>query len=251
MGSLESTDINKNERSKKQIVSYWGKRSSGFLQQRRRELESPMAGRWLKEITAKIPSGKKLNILDVGCGTGFFSILLAKLGHKVTGIDLTPDMIRNARLLAGENHARCDFLVMDGENLKFADDSFDLVISRNLTWTLPDTKHAYGEWMRVLKKDGILVNFDADYGVCDCTQKEGLPQNHAHNQVDEAMLEECERIKKQLPISRCKRPAWDVNVLKSMGARKISTDLNFGRRIYIEKDEFYNPAPLFSLVAVK
>lgn len=106
----------------------------------------------MKEIRAQMPEGENLRILDVGCGAGFFSILLAKAGHQVTGIDLTPDMIKNARILAEEEKADCEFLVMDAENPEFPDGSFDMIISRNLTWTLPHVRHAYREWIRVLKK---------------------------------------------------------------------------------------------------
>lgn len=42
-----------------------------------------------------------------------FTILLAKAGHQVTGIDLTPDMIKNAKQLAKEEQAECEFAVMD------------------------------------------------------------------------------------------------------------------------------------------
>ncbi len=45
----------------------------------------------------------------MGCGAGFFTILLAKAGHQVTGIDLTPDMIKNAQQLAEEEKADCEF----------------------------------------------------------------------------------------------------------------------------------------------
>ena len=44
------------------------------------------------------------------------------------------------------------FLVMDAEKLEFEDASFDMVISRNLTWTLPHAEEAYQEWKRVLIK---------------------------------------------------------------------------------------------------
>ena len=48
-----------------------------------------------------------------------FPILLAKLGHEVTGIDLTPDMIIHSRELAKEENASCTFEVMDAENRIF------------------------------------------------------------------------------------------------------------------------------------
>ena len=236
---------------KEQIVHYWEKRSESFLEQRRSELANPIAKRWMKEIEKQIPAGRRLKILDVGCGAGFFSILLAKEGHEVFGIDLTPEMIENAIQLAEEENADCCFQVMDAENPIFADETFDVVISRNLTWTLPNAEHAYGEWMRVLKTGGILLNFDANYGKDDASDTKDLPEQHAHFKVGNEMLEECERIKAQLPISRKNRPAYDVAVLCENTRGEIRIDPDLGKRIYLEKDEFYNPAPMFLLCAVK
>ena len=236
---------------KEQIVHYWEKRSESFLEQRRSELANPIAKRWMKEIEKQIPAGRRLKILDVGCGAGFFSILLAKEGHEVFGIDLTPEMIENAIQLAEEENADCCFQVMDAENPMFADETFDVVISRNLTWTLPNAEHAYGEWMRVLKTGGVLLNFDANYGKEDVADTKGLPEAHAHFKVGNEMLEECERIKSQLPISRKNRPAYDVAVLCENTEGEIRIDTSLGKRIYLEKDEFYNPAPMFSICAVK
>lgn len=236
---------------KEQIVHYWEKRSENFLEQRRSELANPIAKRWMKEIEKQIPAGRRLKILDVGCGAGFFSILLAKEGHEVFGIDLTPEMIENAIQLAEEENADCCFQVMDAENPMFADETFDVVISRNLTWTLPNAEHAYGEWMRVLKTGGVLLNFDANYGKDDASDTKDLPEQHAHFKVGNEMLEECERIKAQLPISRKNRPAYDVAVLCENTEGEIRIDTSLGKRIYLEKDEFYNPAPMFSICAVK
>lgn len=236
---------------KEQIVHYWEKRSESFLEQRRSELANPIAKRWMKEIEKQILAGRRLKILDVGCGAGFFSILLAKEGHEVFGIDLTPEMIENAIQLAEEENADCCFQVMDAENPMFADETFDVVISRNLTWTLPNAEHAYGEWMRVLKTGGVLLNFDANYRKEDVADTKGLPEAHAHFKVGNEMLEECERIKSQLPISRKNRPAYDVAVLCENTAGEIRIDTSLGKRIYLEKDEFYNPAPMFSICAVK
>ena len=235
---------------KERIAGYWSKRSDSFQAQRRAELHSSMADRWLLEIQKYLPQ-RKLKILDVGCGSGFFTILLGKQGHEVLGTDLTPDMIEKSRELAKEEGVDCKFEIMDAENLDFPDETFDVVISRNLTWTLPDAGHAYEEWCRVLKKGGILLNFDANYGSSNFTDTSHLPENHTHNQVGMDMMQECEEIKKQLPISSYIRPAWDVETLGNLGILELSLDLGVGKRIYIEKDEFYNPVPIFTLCGKK
>ena len=184
--------VSRYDERKERIVNYWEKRSDSFLVQKRQELHSAMAERWMREIHAQLPEEKNLKILDVGCGAGFFSILLAKEGYQVTGIDLTPDMIKNARLLAEEEKVSCEFQVMDAENPEFQEETFDVVISRNLTWTLPHVQHAYQEWIRVLKKGGILLNFDANYGITDFSNVADLPENHAHNILGDDMMRECE-----------------------------------------------------------
>lgn len=243
--------VNPYDERKERIVSYWEKRSGDFLEHKRAELHSPMSERWLYEIKNQLPQDRNLRILDVGCGAGFFSVLLAKEGYQVTGVDLTPDMIENARILAAEEKTVCDFLVMDAENLSFADESFDVVISRNLTWTLPDVKSAYREWVRVLKKGGVLLNFDANYGLSDFTDLCELPDNHAHQEIGDDMMRECEEIKRQLPISSYSRPAWDLETLGAMKLQEFSVDLGISSRIYVEKDEFYNPTPMFMLRTCK
>ena len=236
---------------KERITEYWAKRSESFMEQRRRELKSPLADRWLREIGRKLPDRKNLKILDVGCGSGFFSILLARLGHEVTGTDLTPEMIVNSKQLAREENVSCRFLVMDAEKLEFEDNSFDVVISRNLTWTLPHVKEAYEEWGRVLKEGGILLNFDANYGASNFADTSELPGNHAHHTLGDEMMQECEEIKRQLPISSLVRPAWDVETLGQMGFEELFIDLGISRRIYLEKDEFYNPTPIFMICGKK
>ena len=80
---------------------------------------------------------------------------------------------------------------------------------------------------------------------------QGFLKNHAHYTVGDELLQECEEIKKQLPISSYARPAWDLNVLGKAGFSKFGIDLEISSRIYIEKDEFYNPTPLFMLCSRK
>lgn len=96
-------------------------------------------------------------------GTGFFACLFAAEGHEATGIDLTPDMIKHAEHMAAVLGLDATFRIMDAENPDFEPESFDVLVTRNLTWTLPHVEKAYREWYRILKPGGVLINFDADY----------------------------------------------------------------------------------------
>jgi ubiquinone/menaquinone biosynthesis C-methylase UbiE len=205
----------------------------------------------MNEIHRFLPEKRPLRILDVGCGTGYFSILLAREGHDVTGIDLTPSMIENAKILAREEQVSCTFLAMDAEKPEFPSDSFDVVITRNLTWTLPHVEQAYQEWLRVLKPGGILLNFDANYGMEDSADTSQLPSCHAHHTLGHNVLVENNAIKQQLPVSYHSRPAWDIQVLGRLGCEVFELDLGVSKRIYLEKDAFFNPTPLFLLAARK
>lgn len=57
----------------------------------------------------------------------------------------------------------CEFYIMDSHILEFEDNYFDLIVSRNVTWTLYNPQKAYKEWKRVLKPGGKLIIFDANW----------------------------------------------------------------------------------------
>ena len=81
-------------------------------------------------------------------------------------------------------------MVMDAEAPDFPDEEFDVIVSRNLTWTLPDAEHAYQEWFRVLKPGGVMINLDANYGAADFADTADLPENHAHHQIQDELMQE-------------------------------------------------------------
>ena len=235
---------------KNKVAGYWAKRSKSFSSMKHEEAHSYKASLWREEFDANLPKGRSLRILDVGCGAGFFELVLAPMGHDITGIDLTPEMITEARKLAGSHHSgSAEFLVMDAEHPEFPDNWFDAVISRNLTWTLPHPAEAYREWHRILKPGGVLLNFDAEYakGFHKYDQNENL----AHKGIDEALTEECHDIYHMLNVSTFDRPEWDKEVLKQIGFRDITADLSAGDRLYKEKDQFYMPDRMFCIRAVK
>ena len=151
------------ERIKHRVTHYWSHRAEGFETQRLREFESEKKDRWLNELAKYLPQGRPLRVLDIGTGTGFFACLMAEEGHEAIGIDLTPEMIDHARHMAAVLGLDAHFQIMDAEETDFASESFDVLVTRNLTWTLPHIARAYREWYRILKPGGVLINFDADY----------------------------------------------------------------------------------------
>lgn len=237
---------------KQRIVNYWSKRSHDFSDQRLREQHGEIGKIWVEEITKHMPRGKESLILDVGCGTGFFCLLLSELGYETVGVDLTEHMILHAREMARLQNSNASFAIMDAENLELPSNVFDMVLTRNLTWTLPHPEKAYAEWHRVLRKGGVLLNFDADYGH-DPANKDAelLPPEHAHHYVGRDMMKECDAIKAELYISEKHRPQWDMNLLRETGWKNVEVDEEIYKRIYFRVDEFYNPTPIFMLKAVK
>lgn len=199
-----------------------------------------------------LPMGRPLKILDVGCGAGFFPVLLAKEGFDVTGIDLTEEMIEKAGEMIGENapyKGSARVMAMDAENISFDDETFDVVITRNLTWTLPHPVEAYSEWYRVLKKGGMLLNFDAEYA--KGAHRLNDMDNLAHRCISEKLKDECHEIYHMLTISALIRPEWDAEVLSHIGFEDIRCDREFCDRIFAERDEFYIPDRMFMIRARK
>ena len=238
---------------KDKIQNYWTKRAESFFELRHEEIESNKAARWLNEIKEYIPLDRKIKVLDIGCGTAFFEIILGREGYDVTGIDLTEEMVIKANQMIsiyGLDSSKVKAIQMDAENLDFEDETFDMVISRNLTWTLPHPISAYREWNRVLKTGGVLLNFDAEYAK-NADINLYSPENLSHKGLEKKMKDECNDIYHMLEISTLERPHWDVEILKANGYTDVETDVTFGDRIYIEKDQFYMPDKMFSIKAVK
>lgn len=235
------------------VRNYWTIRSHDFGTVRKNELGNEMGQKWLREIEKLLPEKENLHILDIGTGTGFFAVLLAENGHQVEGIDLTPAMLEEAKELAAQKGLSIVFREMDAQELAYEDACFDVVISRNLTWTLPDPKKAYQEWFRVLKKGGILLNFDADYAAnvrSQSTQNRKVSPDspYGHIGMTDALQQENDEITLSMDIGQA-RPLWDKKVLEQIGFSECYTDPEVGRRILGSLDLAH--APMFGIMAVK
>ena len=249
------------------IRRYWDERAQGFSKTRAFELAGPLKARWSAEIEPEIralqkkaerPFKRKIEVLDVGTGTGFLAILAAELGARVVGADLSSEMVAAAEQSAQAAGVGDEtlFITANAERIPyFGDERFDLIVSRNLVWTLPSPAAAYREWQRLLRPGGRLVIFDADYGAVSFAkltaslEAEGV--ENAHEGIQESTLDECDAIKAQLAISAKRRPAWDAECLAKLGFKDIETDEKLSSRIYLERDEAWNPVPMFVIRATK
>ena len=144
------------------LLKNWTDGSNNYSKIVKEELNGFKKQAWTDIILEKAGKGIGLDILDVGTGPVFFAIIMAQAGNRVTALDCTEAMINEAKANAEDAGITADFRVSDGQKLDFDDESFDLIISRNVTWTLIDAQKAYGEWKRVLKPDGKILIFDAN-----------------------------------------------------------------------------------------
>ncbi|GAB6145628.1 class I SAM-dependent methyltransferase [Desulfocicer niacini] len=148
------------DRLKNQIQRYWNWRSASYKMDRAKSIET--VSDWKSTINDLVSHvrGEGLKALDVGTGPGQLAFYLAQAGFEVTGIDISPGMIERARRQADKMRLCIDFQTGDAENLPFGDDAFDVVVTRNLMWTLPDPETAIQEWYRVLKPGGRIIISD-------------------------------------------------------------------------------------------
>jgi ubiquinone/menaquinone biosynthesis C-methylase UbiE len=249
-----------------QNMQYWTKRAPSYGDVNREELSTAQHDVWRQTLLRRIQTAfqnrepKTIRILDVGTGPGFFAILLAEAGFSVTAVDYTEAMLEEARRNAASQGFSIRFLLADAEALPFEDGTFDVVVTRNLTWNLPHPDRAYREWVRVLKGEGLLLNFDANWYrylyhadalKAHLTDRENVEKTHAADDTAGTDVAAMEAIAKKAPLSQTLRPAWDLTLLSSLGM-----DANADETIWWQvwtKEEWINNAstPLFLVYATK
>ncbi len=97
------------------------------------------------------------DVLDVACGTGNAALRAAAAGARVTGVDLTPELLDEARRLAAEDDLDVEWIEGDAEALPVADDSADVVLSTFGCMFAPRHQVVADEIVRVLRPGGRFV----------------------------------------------------------------------------------------------
>lgn len=130
----------------------------------------------------------KAKNLDIGCGMGREAFCLTELGFKVTGIDISEEVITIAKQYAITNNIDIEFLVSNGLDLPFINSDFDVVIIWAQTFGLfygeENQQHILAECKRVLKNGGMLSFSVHDQKYLEKEYKQFLKGNHFYPYPD-------------------------------------------------------------------
>lgn len=142
---------------KEKISRIWDTSSATFDSRPAHGIQSEKERQsWISLFREAFPPDIPLSILDIGCGTGELSIILAELGHRVSGLDLSVGMLQAAQRKSQEKNLTIEFHQGDAENPPFEPGTFDLVLERHVVWTLPNPQHAISQWFTLLKNGGRI-----------------------------------------------------------------------------------------------
>lgn len=183
----------------------WDKRADFWHERSRKMWETGSRSDIIPFIQKHVKKGSR--VLDVGCGDGYGSYLLHQAEFKVTGIDLSTEMLTHAKRSLPEEEIT--FEKADVNELPFPDKSFDALLAVNvLEWT-EDPFHALKEMVRVTNGEGFLC-----IGVLGPTagpRINSFPRLHGEKAICNTMMPwELEKLAKHLGLQRID----DVGVYK-------------------------------------
>ena len=215
---------------------------------------------WAMLLKENTPSGAK-RALDVGTGPGFFAMLLSMQGLETVGVDCSEKMLAQADRNAAARGLSVCFETMDSHELRFADNSFDYLVSRNATWLLYDPEKAFSEWLRVLRPGGRLLYLDANW--CYQDDQELLRRMEEANEryIREngnafnsyTGTEDTDAaFRSVLAFEHTRRPDWDRETLPRLGYTNLHITERMNERIYPSwKQTLYDAMDEFMVCADK
>ena len=226
-------------------AEHWDGASTRYSSIIREEYENEAGNVWKEYIETYRPKGEHLKVLDCGCGPGFFSILMSNDGHLVEAIDISDGMLEKARRNVEELGfpENVSFSNMDVNNTDFPDNTFDLILTRNVTWMSRDLSETYSEWLRILKPGGRMLVFDANWYRYEYVPEVGALHWKCVREAESLNLIQKEEktgtdTEKQnsafddLPLAPIKRPEYDIQVLEKLCPSRIIVEAKLPENVW-------------------
>ncbi len=225
---------------------YWDERSQTF------GLDGDI-DKWGDLIQQKLLQRKVFgpSVLDAGCGTGAMLLTLASRGYQVCGVDFSQGMLARAKENARKRGLDVPFVQGCVDQLPFAAESFDVVVSRNVLSNLDVAEEALASWHEVIKPGGYLIYFDSPWWNYLHNENRDAREELACGSGASPIFNVLETLAKDMDISKVQRPAWDVAVLSSLGFEVESVEDVSARVWNREEQRRYRFAPQFMVVARK
>lgn len=224
------------------IANYWDKQAEIWREEKDEAWKTDETQYWIAYFKSILPQLSGNKVLEIGTASGYFANILKLAGYEVTAVDISPDMIREAEKVSSQLGLDIDYYTMDAQDLKFESESFDLIFTRLMTWTIPDIPLFYQSCYKLLKTKGTLINFDGDMGKLQFSSEEG------HEKYPSEIMEEANQIKSQLEVDKQDRPLYDVSILEKVGFSDVNCDLQIQNKILHQPD---NESSLFQIKAIK
>lgn len=178
---------------------------------------------WTAALARVLPSDPS-RVLDVGAGTGFLSLIAARLGHDVTAFDLSTQMLEQLRRSASEEGLDMKIVVGNAEEPPVG---FDVIMERHLLWTLRRPDDALRAWRRAAH-DGRLVLVESLWGRADPfeaarSRLRGLLRS-ARGQAPDHHSSYSDTLRTSLPLGTGTPPATLVEMAERAGWRDPRLD---------------------------
>ncbi|CAB4773584.1 unannotated protein [freshwater metagenome] len=137
-------------------VDLWDSEAPTFDDAADHGLRDPAVRQAWRSLLSGLLPHPPARVADLGCGTGTLALLLAEEGHRVDGVDFSPEMVVRA---VAKTAAEPDVAILQGDAFSppLPPTAYDVVLTRHVLWALSDPVEALRRWVALLRPEGRLV----------------------------------------------------------------------------------------------